>query len=277
MSETEAYMLNAVQTPTALRAVYESIGRGNTTTGELKADTELSDDLLGQGLTGLRIVGLIGRREPDYYTVELPWQTGDEDLDFRMGILHNVAQAATPGDWGKQSVLLLNYQYLLDENVQVFENDDKVVFSAMDELAERRGYRPYSQQGVITMNEVKFVNWSRFANYLGLVHKASGRTHTTYPDEQLIRHSAELAVDEAGNDTRVGLEEYVKWLNENLLLVSLTSDRNVPAPLSRVLSNLVRDGHVRVVESGDAGAVGLNRIPTREGIDSNANAIEVVV
>jgi hypothetical protein len=263
MSETEAYILNAVQTPTALRTVYESVDRGNTTTEELKTDTSLSDDLLGQGLTGLQIVGLIGRREPDYYTVEFPWKSGDDDLDFKMAILHNVAQAATPGDWGKQSVLLLNYQYLLDENVQVFDNDDEVVYSAMDELAERRGYRPYSQQGLITMNKVKFVNWSRFADFLGLVHKAGGRMHTTYPDERLIRRSTELAVDQAGDGARVGLAEYVDWLN-------------VPAPLSRVLFNLVRDGHIRIVESGDAGAVGLNRVPTREGIDSNANAIEVV-
>jgi len=275
MSGTEAYILNAVQTPTVLRTVYDSIDRGHTTKTELKTDTALSDDSLGQGLTGLQLVGFIGRREPDYYTVDLPWRSGRPHLDFRMGILHNLATEATPGDWGKQSVVLLNYQYLLDENVQVFDNDDKVIYDAMDELAERRGYRPYSQQGLITMNDVKFVNWSRLAEFLGLVYKAKGRTHTTYPDEELIYRSIELAANERGR-TRIGLQEYVDWLNENLLLVSLTSNRNVPAPLSRVLFNLVREGHIRVVESGDASAVGLNRVPTRKGIDTNANSIEVV-
>lgn len=275
MSETEAYILNAVQTPAPLRTVYDAIDRGNTTKDELQADTALSDDLLGQGLTGLQIVGLIGRQEPDYYTVDLPWQTGDDNLDFRMGILHNVAVDATPGDWGKQSALLVNYRYLLDENIQVFDNDDSVVYREMDNLAEDLGYSPQSKQGVIKMNDVKFVNWSRLAAYLGLVYKANGRTHTMYPDEDLIYHSVRLAIEANGGE-RVGLEEYVDWLNDNLLLLSLTSDRNVPGPLSRVLFNLVADGRIRVVESGDAGAVGLMNVPTREGIDRDANAIEVV-
>lgn len=275
MSETEAYILNAVQTPAPLRTVYDAIDRGNTTKDELQADTTLSEDLLNQGLTGLQIVGLIGRQEPDYYTVELPWQTGDDDLDFRMGVLHNVAVDATSGDWGKQSSLLINYQYLLDEDVQMFENDDSVVYSEMDDLAADLGYRPQSKQGLITMNDVKFVNWSRLAEYLGLVYKANGRTHTTYPDEELIYQSVVLATETNGGGP-IGLEEYVDWLNENLLLLSLTSDRNVPGPLSRVLFNLVADDRIRIVESGDAGAVGLKNVPTREGIDRDANAIEVV-
>lgn len=275
MSETEAYILNAVQTPAPLRTVYDAIDRGNTTKDELKADTALSEDLLNQGLTGLQIVGLIGRQEPDYYTVDLPWETGDDDLDFRMGVLHNVASDATPGDWGKQSSLLINYQYLLDEDVQMFENNDSVVYSQMDDLAAELGYRPQSKQGLIEMNDVKFVHWSRLAEYLGLVYKGKGRTHTTYPDEDLIYQSVALATKSNGGGP-VGLEEYVEWLDENLLLLSLTSDRNVPGPLSRVLYNLVADGRIRIVESGDAGAVGLKDVPTREGIDRDANAIEVV-
>lgn len=275
MSETEAYILNAVQTPAPLRTVYESIDRGNTTRDALKSDTALSNDLLGQGLTGLQIVGLIGRQEPDYYTVDLPWGTGDADLDFRMGVLHNVAIDATPGDWGKQSALLINYQYLLDEDIQVFESDDQVVYQEMDELAAERGYQPQSKQGLITMNDMKFVHWSRLADYLGLIYKANGRTHTTYPDEELIYQSIILAVNANGGD-RIGLEAYVDWLNENLLLLSLTNDRNVPGPLSRVLFNLVADNRIRIVESGDAGVVGLKNVPSREGIDRDANALEVV-
>jgi hypothetical protein len=275
MSETEAYILNAVQTPAPLRTVYDAIDRGNTTKDELKADTSLSDDLMDQGLTGLQIIGLIGRQEPDYYTVELPWETGDDDLDFRMGVLHNVAVDATPDDWGKQSSLLINYRYLLDEDVQVFKSNDSVVHSKMDDLAADLGYRPRSKQGVITMNDVKFVNWSRLAEYLGLIYKANGRMHTTYPDEDLIHQSIVLAAEANGGDI-VGLKTYVNWLNENLLLVSLTKDRSVPSVLSRVLFNLVADGRIRVVESGDAAAVGLKNVPTRKGIDRDANAIEVV-
>lgn len=275
MSDSEAYILNAVQTPTALRTVYDAIERGYTTKEALRADTCLSGDLLDQGLTGLQIVGLIGRQEPNYYPVEFPWQTGDDDLDFRMAILHNVAADAISGDWGKQSVLLLNYQYLLDEDVQVFETKDRTVYEQMDELASERGYRPESKQGPITMNDVKSVNWARFATYLGLIHKANGRTHTTYPDEELIYQSVVLATgSEVGE--RITLEAYLEWLNDNLLLLSLTDDGNLPGPLSRVLYNLVADGRIRIVESGDAGTVRLLNVPTREGIDRDANSIEVV-
>lgn len=274
MSETEAYILNAVQTPASLRTVYDSIDRGNTTTEALQSDTSLSEDLLGQGLTGLQLIGLIGRREPDYYTVQFPWETGDPDRDFRLAVLHELASDATPGDWGKQSVVLLNYRYLLKNDVQVFENNDSVIYGEMDDLAAELGYRPQSKQGLIKMNDVKFVNWSRLTEYLGLVYKASGRCYTTCPDEDLVYHSIKLAIEETKQD-RIGMREYVDWLNENLLLFSLTADRNVPGPLSRVLFNLVSDGQIRIVESGDAGAVGLMNVPARPGIDRDANAIEV--
>lgn len=276
MSETAPYILNAIQTPAALRTVYRSIERGNTTKEEITENTMLDGDLLTQGLTGLRAVGLVGRQEPDYYTVELPWRTGDDDLDFRLGILHNLATDAEKDDWGKQSVALLNYQYLLQEELEAFDSDDGTLYETINRWQRELGYVPRSQQGEIDLNEPKFVNWARLADFLGLVHKASGRTHTTYPDPEMIDQSIRLAVDDRGSDDHILITDYVTWLRENLLLVELTSDGNVPAPLARVLFNLVREDRIRIVETGDVGAVGLNGVPRREGIDKEANSIEVI-
>ncbi|WP_254863098.1 hypothetical protein [Halovivax gelatinilyticus] len=276
MSETAPYILNAVQTPTPLRTVYRSIERGNTTKDEIAEDTALDSDLLNQGLTGLRAIGIIGRQEPDYYTVDLPWHTGDDALDFRLGILHNLATDAESPDWGKQSVVLLNYQYLLQEEHQAFESNDGTLYEKINRWQRERGYAPRSQEGEIDLNEPKFVNWSRLAVFLGLVYKANGRTHTTYPDPEMIDHSIRLAANEVGSEHRVLITDYVEWLRENLLLIELTDDGSVPASLSRVLFNLVRNDMIRIAEYGDAAAVNLNGIPRREGIAKDANAIEVI-
>jgi len=276
MSETAPYILNTVQTPASLQTVYRSIQRGHTTKESIVADTSLSDDLRNQGINGLRAIGLVGRQEPDYYTVELPWQTGDEELDFRLGVLHNLAIDATETDWGRQSVVLLNYQYLLQEELQAFESDDGSLYETINRYHRKRGYVPRSQQGEIDLNENKFINWSRLAVYLGLIHKANGRTHTVYPDPKVIHKSIEFATDAVGSNNRITISNYIDWVRENLILVSLTTDGNVPSPLSRVLFNLVRTEDIRIVESGDAAAIDLNGVPRRTGIDKDANSIEVL-
>lgn len=276
MSETAPYILNPVQTPTPLRTVYRSIERGNTTKEELADDTALGADLLNQGLTGLRAVGLIGRQEPDYYTVDLPWHTGDAELDFRLGVLHNLVADAEEPDWGKQSVVMLNYQYLLEQELQAFESNDAELYEKMNRWHRERGYAPRSQQGVIDLNEPKFVNWTRLVEFLGLVYQANGRTHTTYPDPEIIDQSIQLAINDVGSEGRVLITDYIDWLRKNLLLIDLTGDGNVPAPLSRVLFNLVREDRIRIAEFGDAAAVSLNGVPRRDGIDRDANTIEVI-
>jgi hypothetical protein len=217
---------------------------------------------------------LIGREEPNYYTVDLPRVTDDDNLNFRLAVLHQLATDATPTNWGKQSVVLLNYQYLLEENIQTFEANAESVYSRMNQFARGRGYEPRSKQGPIDMNEPKMINWTRLAEFLGLVYKANGRTHTTYPDEELIYESINWATDDAGRD-RITIQFYEEWLNENLLLVDMGPD-GIPAPLSRVLFNLVADDRIRIVESGDAGAVHLQHVPARRGIDSEANSIEIL-
>lgn len=276
MSETEPYILNTVQTPAPLRTVYRSIERGNTTKEAIVEDTVLDDNLLQQGLTGLRAVGLIGRQEPDYYTVDLPWHTGDDGLNFRLGVLHELAVDADRSDWGKQSVVLLNYQYLLQEEQQAFESNDSTLYETINRWHRERGYVPRSQGGEIDLNGPKFNNWARLVTFLGLVYKANGRTHTVYPDPDIIEQSVQLAVNDLGDGNRVTITDYVDWLRENLLLVELTSDGNVPASLSRVLFNLVSENRIRIVESGDVAAVDLNGVPRQSGMDKDANSIEVM-
>lgn len=275
MSETEGYILNTVQTPGPLETVYRSICRGNTTKEEIQDDTDLPKNLFSQGLSGLQEIGLIGRQEPNYYTVDFPWQTGDDDLNFRMAVLHELAVDAGPNDWGKQSAVLLNYQYLLQKNVQTFDSNEEGVYSAMNSFGRERGYEPRSQQGLIEMNEPKMVNWTRIGEFLGLIYKANGRRHTTRPDEELVYQSVVLATQENG-EQRITLQSYIDWLNENLLLVDLTPDGELPGPLARVLFDLVTDDRIRIVESGDAGSIGLQGVPTKHGVDSEANSIEVI-
>jgi hypothetical protein len=173
MSETAAYILNAVQTPTPMETVYRSIERDNTTKDEIADDTALDEDLMNQGLTGLQVVGLVGRQEPDYYTVELPWNTGDDALDFRMGVLHELAIDVDDSDWGKQSVVLLNYKYLLQNERQAFDADDTTLYAEMNRWQRSIGYAPRSQQGEIDLNQPKFVNWTRLAELLGIIYKLS--------------------------------------------------------------------------------------------------------
>ncbi len=273
---SEGYILNKLQTPAALRPVYESVRGGNVTKETIREDTLLGDNLLSQGLTGLRLVRLLGIDEGKHYVINPPWDIDDAELSFKMAILHNLAKECQPNDWGKQAAVLLNYQYLLQEDVQYFENDDEVLFDKINNWHRReKNYVPQSQQGDIDLNKPKFVNWSRQMEYLGLVHKARGREHVVYPDPDLIYKSIELAIGEDGQDGRIGMSQYLRWLRENLLQVTTTDSGAVPTALARVLYNLVRDRDIRLTEYGDSGKIGLNRTPRRDGIDTEANTIEM--
>jgi hypothetical protein len=273
---SEGYILNTLQTPAFLHPVYESIRSGNRTREEIETHTGLETDPVQQATDALRYCRLLGKEDGEYTEVAPKWELPNQSLAFRMSILHSLAQECRPGDWGKQAAVLLNYQYLLQEDIQYFENDDQAVYDAINEWHRtEKNYTPMSQQGEIDLNKPKFVNWSRFVDYLGLVHKARGREHTVYPDPEIISTAISLAITERGEKRRIEIETFLDWLQENLLAVSLTSDGNVPASLSRVLYNLVRDGDISLVEYGDAGAVSLARTPTHDGIDADANTLEV--
>lgn len=276
MSSSEGYVLNAIQNPRPLYPVYRSIRAGKTTKDEVRADTALSENVINEAFTGLQLLRMIGREEHEYYAVDVEWATGDNHRNFKLSLLHNLASECTPADWGKQAAVLLNYQYLLQKDVQYFRNDDEALYSEIDTWHRtEHGYDPQSQQGSINLNQPKFVNWSRLATYLGLLHKARGREHAVYPAPRIILESIKRACADRGAEGAVEIPTYLDWLCENLIRVERTPDGNIPAAFSRILYALVRDGHIRLRERGDTGAVGLDRTPPRKGIDAEANTIEI--
>jgi hypothetical protein len=278
MSSSEGYILNAVQTPGPLLPVYRAIVQGSTSKPAIKTETEV-DANLDATLDGLRLLRLVGREDDEYYAEPFRWGVGSERLCFRMTALHNLVRECDPDNWGKQAAALLNYWYLLDNNRQHFRNNDSALYESIDRWYTEIGYEPRSQQGRITHNEPKFGNWTRLMRYLGLVHNVSGREHTVYPDPEMILLSVEFACDEVGTETdgspTVGIGQYLNWLRDNLLYVRLTSDGEIPAPLARVLFELIRDGHIEAREYGDAGQVGFSGVPPYDGMDKAANTLRV--
>jgi hypothetical protein len=275
MSSSEGYILNAVQTPGPLYPVYRSIESGKGTKSEIREHTSINSGL-DAALDGLQLLRLIGREDGEYYTSLYQWDVESDELGFKLTALHNLAQECI-GEWGKQAVVLLNYSYLLQNDIQYFENNEERVYSDIDDWFKEVGYQPQSKKGVITHNDLKFGNWTRLVHFLGLVHKVRGREHTVYPDPELIRKSLEFATTEAGTDVDgapgIEIEEYLRWLRENLLYVESTPDGDIPEGLARVLFELARDREIRIVEYGDAGTVGLGGVPPYNGIDRQANTI----
>lgn len=279
MNNSEGYILNATQTPGPLLPVYRSINEGKSTKKRIEEDTGI-DSGLNAALEGLQLLRMIGKEDGEYYASPYQWKIGPEKLNFKLTALHNLAQECQNSDWGKQAVVLLNYSYLLQNNVQHFENNEEGLYTDIDDWFKTIDYQPQSQQGRIVHNDNKFANWTRLVHFLGLVHKVRGREHTVYPDLGLIRTSLELAVEDQGTDVDgnpgIGIEQYLRWLRQNLLYVESTSDGNIPEGLARILFELVRDGEITVIEYGDAGAIGLGGVPPYEGIDSQANTITLI-
>lgn len=277
MSNNEGYILNAVQTPGPLLPVYRSVAEGHATKSEIETDTGIESGL-DAALSGLTLLRMLGREQEEYYTTDYEWDVGSPEWNFKLTALHSLAQECVERPWGKQAVVLLNYSYLLDNNIQYFKNNEEALYAKIDNWFDSElDYRPQSSEGRITLNDNKFANWTRLVHFLGLVHKVRGREHTVYPAPELIRTSLELAVDDQGGNVdglpAIGIETYIRWLRQNLLYVHRTSDGNVPGGLAQVLFELVRAGEINLVEYGDAGAVGLNGVPPYNGIENEANTI----
>jgi hypothetical protein len=280
MSSSEGYILNAVQTPGPLFPVYRSIKRGHETRASIETDTGIESGL-SEILSGLRLLRMVGREEDEegsgYYASDYQWDVDADELNFKLTALHGLAQECVSGAWGKQAAVLLNYKYLLDSDIQHFENNEESVYTSIDSWYREIGYQPRSQAGVIKHNDNKFANWTRLVHFLGLIHKVRGREHTVFPNPELIRTSLGLAVEDRGitvdGEPGIEIERYLSWLRENLLYVESTADGNIPEGLARILFELVCEGDIRIVEYGDAGTVGLGGVPPYEGIDSEANTI----
>jgi len=276
-----SYILNTIQTPGGLQTVYESIADGNVIQEELVRDTGIQENAMEWLIDGLVQLGMIRRSEHEYEAVKPEWETGDARRDFRLSALHHLAEEAQPNDWGTQGAVLLNYQYLIENNIQCFENDQRPLYENIDSwIEDDTDYRPKDGTDIYEHNDPKFGNWTRLVDYLGLVSKVSGREHTVYPEPGIVRASLEIAASESdyvsGDAADLSIHEFLEWLDENLIRIGYTSGDPVPPVLARVLFTLVRDDEIAIVESGDAGKVDLNKTPRRDGIEKEANAINLL-
>jgi len=280
MSTSQPYILNRVQNPRALEITYNSIKRGNVTDEELADATGFDEEkLLGQATTGLNLFGLIETREYEYHAKGLAFETDDKQLDFKLTMLHNVAQEATEDDWGKQSGLLLNYEYLLEHGRQYFSGSDSELISDIDRWHQEMGYEPRNKRGERSnLNRTKFSNWTNQATYFGLIHNARKNEYTVYPDPELLVAAIQAAASAVGNGTEVETHKFVSWLTDNLIRVPLTSERHFTKPLSRALYSLAKQERIALVKSGDARQINLTGVPVSKAanVAKDANVIKTI-
>jgi len=282
---TEGYILNAVQTATPLPVVYRSVQSGNGTIEEIEEDTCLSENQISNALSGLLLVRLVEKIDR-YRAIDLPVEDRiDQKRAFQLSVLHNLSHEARPAsnDWGKQSALLVNFEYLVESNTQFFNREDQAVADDMDTFQRELDYHPEDRQGDRNdMNPNKLTNWTRTADLLGLVRQVQGKDYATAPDPWLLYSTMRLATNELsdpapGNSDypRIEIREYFEWMRENYLRIGLTDDGSVPEILARSFEFLSRSNAIRLVEAGDAGAVGFLNVPTPRTMDQAANSIEV--
>lgn len=279
MSTSQPYVLNRVQNPKAMEITYNSIRQGNTTDEELAADTGFDEDkLLDQSTSGLNLYGLIGEREYEYFTEDLAFETGDNSLDFKLTMLQNIAREADEDDWGKQSAVLLNYEYLLANNRQYFSDSDSELINEIDIWHQEVGFEPRNLRGERSkLNQVKFSNWTNQAAYLGLLHNARGSEYTVSPDPDLLVAAIREAASEVGDGTEVELVDFVSWLTANLLRLPLTSEGHFTTPVSRAFYSLAKTGRIAFVKSGDERQINLTGVPVSkaDAVAKDANVIKL--
>jgi heme-degrading monooxygenase HmoA len=282
MSSSEAYILNKLQTPNGLWPVYSAIERGATTDEEISKKTGLPSSSVSEVLGGLRLLRMVQTSDYEHEVVETTWNTGKDVRDFQLTALEHLAHQAREGEWEKQAVVQLNYQYLIEKNIQRFENNQQSLYENIDSWIKRETeYRPKEGDAIYKHNKQKFGNWTRLVHQLGLVHKVSGREHIVYPDPQLILATIQQASQgsryDPGADADVEIREYQNWLHENVLRIGEWEGGSVPAVLARVLATLAREGEIKLIEYGDAGSVDLANVPMsgQENIDVSANSIQI--
>lgn len=277
---SEAYILNKVQTPNGLWPVYRTIATGVRTNEALSEATGLDDSSVKELVGGLRLLRMIKTTEYEHSVVPTAWDTGDDRRDFQLTALEHLT-AEAQGEWGKQAVVQLNYQYLIEQNCQQFENNQEALYNNIDTWLEREtDYRPKNGDSLYSHNKHKFGNWTRLAHFLGLLHKVAGREYVVYPEPELVLATIEAASTDSrykNPDIDVGLFEYQNWMHETVLRVGEADDERIPAVLSRMLAVLARNGHIELIEYGDAGNVTLTNVPKSESrnIHKAANSIKI--
>jgi hypothetical protein len=263
--------------------VYEAVDSGKETKSDIKAHTQLSETQIDESLDGLRLLGLLRRSEHAYEAVPLSRSTGNRGVDFRLTAINNLAKEANEDNWGKQAVVLLNYQYLIKQDRQEFENNDDALYEDLDTwILDTTNYRPKGDGEIYKHNDNKFQYWTRLVHFLGLVNKVAGRQHTLYPDPELVFESINWATESSsyGSDAEadISLQEYMSWSEKNFIRTGYRKGGEVPPVLARLLQILAKNERISLIEYGDAGYVPLSRVPTKatRGIDTQANSIKIL-
>ncbi len=275
---TGSYALNVVQNPALLEVAYRAIQDGAKTESELKDTLCVNDDTIELITKGLRIFNLGGKSDFEYTLTPLAFDTGEFNLNFRLHILNSVASECSPKQWGLQSVVLLNLEYLLKQNINHFVQTDQGLMKKIDDWHVKIGYEPQSQKGRMKLKDTKFSLWTNQAEYLGLVRGyKSGRRSAFIVrfDQDLIEQTITLAAEEVGEGDGIGFAEYLEWLEDNCLRIPTTSEGSLPVPFARTLYELVSDGKIKITKSGDPSGIELPEIPSHDSISKTKNYLRV--
>lgn len=273
---TDQKYIPNIRNPQMIETCYQLLTEGARSEDEISESTGLEESNLEETLGGLLAYDLARKEQFDFHAQDLRFDI-DPAVDLRLTMLHNVRQASSDDEWGLQSGLPLTYAYFLKMGIQYFRHSDEALATAIDEYHQEVGYRDEADdEGPARFQTDKFNNWAKHAALLGLIHKARGSEFTVAPDPALIEASIRLAADDQpAGEHAVYVEDYIEWLDENLLVVPF-EEQHVPKSLGRVLYSLARDGTIQLVRLGDPPTVSMDYVPRDDDkINRRINAIKV--
>lgn len=273
---TDQKYIPNIRNPQMIETCYHLLREGSRSEDEIREITRLDDSNLTETLGGLLAYGLARKKQFDYHGQALDFDV-DPAVDLRLTMLYNVRQASKGDNWDLQAGLPLTYAYFLKKGIQYFRHSDDALATAIDEYHQEVGFRNEDDDtGPARFQKNKFNNWAKHADLLGLIHKARGSEFTVAPDPELINATIRLAVRaQPAGENAVYVEDYMDWLDENLLVVPF-EDQHVPKPLGRVLYSLARDGEIQLIRLGDPPTVSMDYVPRDHGnVNRRINAIQV--
>lgn len=272
------YALNEVQNPRLLEIAYQAIEEGAKTEEDLKAAIAIDQDKIKLINSGFGVFNLGGKSDFEYQLTPLKFDASTFRNEMRLHILHSIASRARPNDWGLQSVVLLTIEYLLRNEVTRFAQIDTSLRTKIDNWHVEIGYEPQSGNGRMKLNKTKFSLWTNQAEYLGLLYYFKEGNKGNYIvrfDPSLIFDTIQIAVEEHGEGNGIGFGQYLDWLNDTFLRIPLSHEGAVPRPFARALYQLVTDGDLQIVKSGDPAAIGLPGIPAHKNIAPTSNRLKI--
>jgi len=273
--------------------VWRAIEAGATTREALEDRTGLTSNQVGTALRGLGYLRLVEHLD-EYQPVELEYDAPTRRQAFSMTALNNVAEecsvppeqdepAEDEEQWGKQAVLPLTFEYFVVKNRQYFDRkDNQELATLIDDWHLEMEFRPVDDDGERNeLNGNKFDNWTRIAEFLGIVRPAQGTYYTVYLDPHLLLAILQAAADELSTDRTdqdyqvVDIRECFRWISKRFFRISLTTDNEIPTVIAQSLVELSTRQHIRLIEYSDADSVHLQGISRPASMDTATNSIEV--